>query len=101
MNSRNYLNLKCNKMPTISLAQVQAAQPGWFSKSNKRFFGDKRYTTRQGKQSKKTYLVRSTTMWSGMCGGRETLVYRINTVDQETHKIGSLIDEIFTSRAQV
>jgi len=78
----------------ITLTQVKAAQPSWFSRKNKKFFGDRTYRTLQA-TSGQTYLVRSTYAWTDMFGKPKQLHYRLNPVNAETHKIESLIDDVF------
>jgi hypothetical protein len=80
----------------MTLSQIKQAQPDWFSRDNKRFFGDISYKVLHGKQTKKPYLIRSTYMWSDMFGNAKQLRYRINNVNPKTGKIESLVDEIFT-----
>ena len=81
----------------MKLSEIRDSQPGWFSRKNKRFFGDLNYRVLHGKHSKKGFLVRSTFEWSDMCGGEKRISWRINEVDQETLKIRSLIDGSFRS----
>lgn len=83
------------------LQRVKAANPGWFSLSNKRLFGDKRYSTRRGRVSGRLYLVRQTQAWTDMFGQSPRLHYRINSLDQLTLKIGSLIPGELDSSAAV
>jgi hypothetical protein len=80
---------------SITMSQVRAAQPEWFSRKNKRFFGDVGYKVLTGKQSRKPYLVRSTFAWTDMFGQPRTLHYRVNTLDTETLHIGGLVDKNF------
>ena len=84
----------------ITLSDVKEAQPKWFSGENKRFFGDLWYKVRQGKATKKNYLVRETDMWSDMLGGKKTYCYRINTIEEDL-KIGHLIDTVFKTEEEV
>lgn len=79
----------------IPLSAVKQKQPNWFSRGNKRFFGDLAYKTMTGR-SGKTYLVRSTYAWSDMFDGVKELQYRINEIDQTTYEIGHLTDTIYT-----
>ena len=84
----------------ITLAQVRARQPGWFSPGNRQFFQDCRYTVRYGRATGERFLLRSTYMWSDMFGEPKTLHYRLNVLMDDL-EIGSLVDEIFPSRAAV
>jgi len=79
---------------SVRLADVRAAQPGWFSRGNKRFFNDVNYRILHGKTSRKPYLVRSTYAWSDMFGAAPRLEWRINRLE-EGLKIGKLLDEGF------
>ena len=79
------------------LRTIKAAQPKWFSAENKRFFNDRSYYGVYGKETGKAYLLRSTYAWTDMFGQTPTLHYRIDEIDQETHKILSLIDDVFNS----
>jgi hypothetical protein len=82
---------------TVTISQVRETQPNWFSRKNKRFFGDIQYWVLTGK-SGKPYLLRSTFMWSDMFGQPKQVRYRISEIDQQTLKIGSLVDDIFHFR---
>jgi hypothetical protein len=77
-----------------TLSDVRAAQPEWFSRKNKRFFGDVSYKLLHGKESHKPYLVRATYQWSDMFGQPKTLRYRVNEI-REDLTIGSLLDQNF------
>ena len=74
------------------LRQIKAANPGWFTGSNKRFFNDVSYRGYYGKATGKAYLVRSTYAWTDMLGSPRRLHWRINELDQDTLEIGNLID---------
>jgi hypothetical protein len=78
----------------ITIAQVRAAQPEWFSRKNKRVFGDVSYKILHGKLTHKPVLVRSTYAWSDMFGGQPTLRYRVNLINDDL-TVGKLIDEEF------
>jgi len=80
----------------ITLSQVKDAQPNWFSRSNKRFFGDIQYWVLQGKS--RPYLLRSTFMWSDMFGQPKRVCYRVTEINPETLQIEHLIDDIFRTR---
>jgi len=81
----------------VTLAQVRAVQPNWFSRKNKRFFGDIQYWVLQ-RQSGKPYLLRSTFMWSDMFGQPRKVSYRVTEIDAATLHVGNLIDDIFRTR---
>lgn len=78
----------------ITLAKVKARQPEWFSRGNKKFFGDVSYRVLYGKRTGEPYLVRSTYAWSAMFSGKRTLHYRVNQL-HDYLEIGSLLDEVF------
>lgn len=82
-------------MMTATMTQVRAAQPNWFSRSNKRFFGDVWYRLYHGKVSRKPFMVRATFAWSDMFGRQKTLHYRVNEVNAETLQLGNLVDKSF------
>lgn len=77
------------------LRRIRAAQPGWFTASNKRFFNDVSYRGYYGKANGKAYLVRSTYAWTDMLGQPRRLHWRINELDQDTLQIKGLIDTEF------
>ena len=79
-----------------TLTDIKAANPGWFSSANKRFFNDISYKARHGKATRAPYLVRSTYGWSDMFGGPKRLHYRINLIEDDL-TIGELIDDEFAS----
>ena len=79
----------------MKLSQVKEAQPDWFSRKNKKFFGDVDYRVLHASISGKAFLVRSTYRWSDMFGQDKKLVWKINELDQGTCKIRSLIDKDF------
>ena len=83
------------------LRDIKNAQPDWFSRGNKRFFGDVSYRAFYGKATGTAYLVRSTYAWSDMFGQPKKLYWRINQVDQDTLKIGDLLDCTFDNIFQV
>jgi hypothetical protein len=79
----------------MKLSQVKDAQPDWFSRKNKKFFGDVDYRVLHARISGKAFLVRSTYRWSDMFGQAKKLVWKINELDQDTGRIRSLIDKDF------
>lgn len=79
------------------LRQIKEAQPEWFSRGNKRFFGDVSYKGYYGKKTGKAYMVRSTYAWTDMFGEPRRLHWRINNLNQDTLKMEPLIDIEFPS----
>jgi len=77
-----------------TLSEVKARQPEWFSRKNKKFFGDVSYRILHGKVSKKPFLVRSTYGWSDMFGRPRVLTWHINELE-ENLEIGNLLDTVF------
>lgn len=82
-----------------TMESVKRANMQWFDKGNKKFFGDRSYSVLYSKTGK-PYLLRSTYAWSDMFGKQKTLTYRINKIDPETLKIGSMVDVVFETRAE-
>lgn len=78
----------------VKYAMIQHGNGDWFSRKNKRFFGDVSYKVLHGRATKKPYLVRSTFAWPDMFGGNKTLHYRINEI-RDDNTIGSLLDQRF------
>lgn len=81
----------------LTLANVKARQPNWFSRENKRFFNDRSYFVRYGKTTGNRYLCRSTYAWTDMFGQEPRLHYRINKLEEDL-KIGSMLDAEFQHR---
>lgn len=81
----------------VTIAQVRAAQPNWFSRKNKRFFGDIQYSVLHSKGGK-PFLLRSTFMWSDMFGRPKQISYRVSRINAETLHIEGLVDTIFHTR---
>ncbi len=77
------------------LRQIKEANGQWFSRGNKRFFGDVSYKAYYGKKSGNPYLVRATYAWSDMFGRPKILHYRVNKVNSDTKEIESLTDDTF------
>jgi len=88
-------------MKTVTITDVIKAQRGWFSSENKAFFGDKVYDVSKGGRSGKHYLVRLTQAWSDMFDGKPKDHFRVNELDQQTLKIGKLLDGIFPTQADL
>lgn len=72
-------------MSRVTLSEVKAVQPQWFSRGNKRFFGDLGYRVLQGKNTGRPYLVRSTCAWSDMLGKPKTCHFAINPLSEDLH----------------
>ena len=83
-----------------TLTQVKAVQPKWFSRKNKKFFGDVRYWVLHGKRTGEPYLIRSTYAWTDMFGQKPRLHYRINRLEDNL-KISSLLDDEFENMPAV
>ena len=83
------------------LRQIKEANGQWFSRGNKRFFGDVSYKAYYGKKSGSPYLVRATYAWSDMFDRPKMLSYRINKVNPNTKEIESLTDDIFNNIFEV
>ena len=81
----------------VTLSDVRAAQPNWFSRKNKRFFGDIQYWVLHSPKGK-PYLLRSTFMWSDMFGQPKTIRYRVSAIKPDTLEVDGLVDEIFHTR---
>ncbi len=77
------------------LRNIKTANPNWFSRGNKRFFGDVSYKGYYGKKTGNPYLIRATYAWSDMFDRPKVLHYRINPVHPDTKKIQPLIDDTF------
>ena len=52
----------------MTLAEVKALHPTWFSKGNKRYFNDIGYRVLHGKRTKTPYLVQETYGFTDMFG---------------------------------
>jgi hypothetical protein len=81
----------------ITIENVKSANPIYFAPGTASFFGDVNYTIYRGKVTKNPFMVRKTSMWSDMFGGKKTYVYRINPINKTTLKVGELIDDIFNT----
>jgi len=73
----------------MTLSELKTKNNTWFSKENKRFFGDRRYYVYTYRQ--KSYLIRLSSGWSDMFGGSKQELYFINPLDG--YKIESLISD--------
>ena len=78
----------------VTLSEVKAKNKLWFSKGNKKFFGDVSYRILHGGTSKKPFLVRSTYAWSDMFGRPRTLHWKINRIEDDL-EIGEMFDQDF------
>lgn len=79
---------------SVTMSDIRAAQPNWFSRENKRFFNDVGYKLLHGEVSHKPFLVRSTYQWSDMFGQQPRLRYRLNAIKDDL-TIGPLLDQEF------
>lgn len=84
----------------VLLRTIKYHNKEWFSKDNKKFFGDINYYGMYSEKTGERYLVRSTYAWTDMFGGERKLHYRINKIE-ENFKIGDLINDTFESMNQV
>lgn len=85
---------------TSIMAQVRAANGNWFSRGNKKFFGDLNYRVLYGKATGERYLVRATEAWTDMFGGPKRVHYRVNRINDDL-TIGKLLDNEFSSLPSV
>jgi len=83
-----------------TMTQVRYAQPEWFSRENKRFFGDVAYKVLHGKVSRKPYMVRSTYAWTDMFSQPRKIHYRGNRINDDL-TIGKLLDYTFSNLDEV
>jgi hypothetical protein len=82
----------------MTLSQLRQNQPEWFSRKNKRFFGDVSYKLLHGKVSGEPFLVRATYAWTDMFDQPKRLHYRVNRIIGEAveeRKVGPLLDQVF------
>lgn len=84
----------------LDLAQVEKAQPKWFSAENKAFFHDVDYCILHGKETSNPFLVRSTYAWTDMFGCKPRLHYRVNPLN-DMLQIQPLIDDEFADIDEV
>ena len=77
----------------VTMSDVRFANESWFSRSNKRFFGDLDYRLLTGKTSKNKFLVRASNGWTDMFGQPKSVFYAINPIDPETLKIESMLTD--------
>ena len=83
----------------MKLSELRAHNERWFSRKNRKFFGDIDYRIIHGKD-KKPYLVRYTSGFSDMFGRTKQYFYVINPVEDK-YKIASMLDEKFISLEDV
>ena len=74
-----------------TIAQVMAANPNWFSRDNKRFFGDLSYKVLHGKVSHTPFLVRKTNAWTDMFDGLKKPHFVVNAIEPGTLKVLSMV----------
>jgi len=77
-------------MAKVTLSDVKAAQPEWFSRKNKKFFGDISYRVMKGKKSHQPFLVRQTCGWTDMFDRPKRCHLVVNDIKEDL-KIGSLV----------
>ncbi len=80
----------------MTLTELKIHNPQWFSRDNKRFFGDRSYRVLHGKKTGEPYLVRSTYQWSDMLGQPKRLIWRINPIGKTGAKWGT--DDYYSIR---
>lgn len=85
-------------MATVTMVDVKAANPGWFSRGNKRFFNDVSY--RVVNYRGKAYLARSTYGWTDMGGGKKRLHWRLNPLSGKL-EIQPLVDREFSGMEDI
>ena len=83
----------------VTIAQVRDANRVWFSRENRRFFGDISYKILHDKQ-KNGYLVRQTYGFSDMFGNPKVAHYKVNPLGPNL-EILAMLDEFFESLAEV
>jgi len=76
-----------------ALRAVKERQPGWFSRGNKRFFGDLAYFVYYSLKGQ-PYFIRKTNAWTDMLGDPKRAHFRINELADDW-EIKPLIDEDF------
>lgn len=76
-------------------AQIVDKQPKWFSKENRKFFGDLAYYGFQDSEGE-NWLIRKTNAWTDMFDGIKKPHYRINKVSKD-FEIQELIDRDFAT----
>lgn len=74
----------------IALQKIIDANPVWFSRSNKRFFGDRKYLARYGGITGALYLCQETAMWN-WSGGRRQYVWWIHLIN-DNYEVGQRLD---------
>lgn len=78
----------------ITITQVKEANAIWFSKGNKRFFGDLGYKVLHGEISKKPYLIQISNKWHGAFTGEAKKVFYLIKNLGDNLKIGDCIKEV-------
>lgn len=74
-----------------TMADVRRANPTWFSRGNKRFFGDCSYRILTAKSGQK-YLVRLSAAWSDMFDRPKQYRYYLNPIEPDL-SIGNLVHD--------
>lgn len=77
----------------ITISEVRAANPEWFTRKNKRLRGDISYSVGEAKVSGRMYLVRYTYAATNMFGGPKIAHYRLHELNSPI--IGDLTKEHF------
>lgn len=93
----------------MTLSELKQHHVAWFSRKNKRFFGDISYRVLHGKKTGEPYLVRSTYQWSDMFGQPKKVIWRLNPIGKPGAKWGTedyfsirpLLDQEFASLGAV
>ena len=86
-------------MERITIADLRASNLRYFSKDNKRVFGDVDYRILHDKQ-RQPYLVRSSYAFSDMFGNERTLGWYVNPISP-TLEIMPGLDQVFATLDQV
>lgn len=75
----------------ITMGELKAANEMYFSKGNKRFFNDAKYSIMY--VNKKPYLLTYTAGFSDMFSGQKSYFYTAKPIDSDTLKIGYMIEK--------
>ena len=75
----------------MTLEKVTKEQPWYFTKENKRFFGDISYHVFHSLKGI-AYFVTKTYQWSDMLGDTKKAVFIIHNLNQETGKLGNFVE---------
>jgi hypothetical protein len=83
----------------VELNDVIRKNPRWFDGREMKIAGDVNYWLRRKRD--RLYLLRSTYAFTDMLGGRKRLHYRLNRIDPDTLKVGSLVGPEFANTQEV